>query len=166
MPPTRKPSDRLFVVQADKARAALDALPEFSPEIEEVEALPGDEESLVVTLAGEGGEPRAAWERVQELVGEVAPVSPVLVDDEGHLHYPTGTIQVRFAEAPSDEELERFAREHRLRLVARNRYQPAQSSFKRLDAESSYLPDRVRELNESAGVEAAWEEARAQYRRY
>ncbi len=36
----------------------------------------------------------------------------------------------------------------------------------RLDAESSHLPDRVRELNESAGVESAWEEARARYRRY
>ena len=166
MRPTRKPSDRLFVVKARPARAPLDGLAERAPEIEGVEPLAGDEETCVVSFASGQVEPRTAWERVRALIGEDIPVNPVLVDDDGNLHYPTGTIQVRFAQAPSDEELERFARQHRLRLIARNRYQPAQSSFERVDAETSYLPDRVQEVKESAGVEAAWEEAQAHYRRY
>lgn len=165
--PERTASERLFVVTpaGNRSMPPIERLAARAPEIASTESLPGAGDACLVSLTAPEDEPREAWRRLQDLIGEEARVDPVLVDEEGHHHFPTGTIQVRFLESPSDEDLESFARTHHLRLIARNKYEPAQSSFERTDPGEAFLPDRVREVAASPEVETAWEEARAHYRR-
>ena len=162
MQESREPSSELLVVRGATANR-LKKLVETEPEILEAEPLNA---SCVVLRVRPRREARAAWEQVQKELGPSAIVTPVLVDSRGHAHYPTGSIQVRFHKPPSDEALETFAKEHTLRLVERNHYQPAQANFEMTKPDTTYLPDVIAELSESSGVRLAWADAEARYQRY
>jgi hypothetical protein len=81
---------------------------------------------------------------------------------EQHL---TGEITVRFQDAPGDEELQRFATGHGLRLLRRNEYVRQQAVFRPLGASASVLPELVRTLERESGIRAAWLNTLSRYHR-
>lgn len=147
----------------------LRALVQSQPGIERVapltEADSDSHERLVLELASEKRDAKEAWEFVRESLGEAVEVAPVLEDASGHALYPTGSVQVRFEEALSDEDLERFASSHRLRVVERNPHTAAQVSFRPVDPCGEYLPELVDEMNEADIVLNAWEVTESHYHR-
>jgi hypothetical protein len=108
---------------------------------------------------------RKSWETLRETLEAPGDLFPVLLNDNGEILCPTGLIQARFHESLSDKELESFAKEHNLRLVERNRFQPAQASFEMQDPATTYLPEVVDEVNKPSTVRVAWAETMAHYRR-
>jgi hypothetical protein len=106
-----------------------------------------------------------SWRQAQEIVGVAGTVQPVLVDEEGEAHYPTGEISIRFAESLGDDELRRFAARHDLRLLRRNEFVPQQAVFQPLDGSSSYLPEIVEKIERLGGVKAAWANTLSRYQR-
>jgi hypothetical protein len=165
MRPLQQPSSTTFVVCGEEPSKLRERATQLAG-CEEVEPFQDDEHLFLLRLRGEVGDPRVAWEHVQKAVGAEAIVAPVLMDEEGHTLYPTGTVMVRFDEAPSDDGLREFAATHRLAIRDRNRYQPAQVSFSIIDPSDTYLPDLVVRLSGASGVKAAWQETKARYRRY
>jgi hypothetical protein len=165
MRPVRQPSSTTFVVRGEKL-AKLTRRARQLARCEEIELFRDDEQLLLLTLTGEADDPRLAWEYVQKSIGAEAVVAPVLIDETGHTLYPTGTVHVRFDHTPSDDELQEFATTYRLGIRDRNRYQPAQVSFSIVHPSDTYLPELVDRLSDAPGIKAAWQETKAQYRRY
>jgi hypothetical protein len=153
------PSNHLFVVHAQDQTAVaqrLSALGNAQPLI--------GAGALLLTLPA-AGDARSAWSQAREAVGSAGTVQPVLLDEGGDPHYPTGEISVRFKEAPGEEELRRFAARHDLRLVRRNEFVPQQAVFQPLDGSGSYLPELVEKLEGEEGTQAAWANTLSQYQR-
>lgn len=123
------------------------------------------EEPLVIELSEEPESSRAGWERLREAVGTGVLIVPVLIGDGGRSLYPTGSIMVRFAETPSDAQLEAFARTHGLRVGHRNRYRSSQASFEISEPETTYVPELTDALTASQHVRLAWPETKTQYTR-
>ncbi|MFL6232685.1 MAG: hypothetical protein ACJ76N_06080 [Thermoanaerobaculia bacterium] len=155
----QSPSSHLFVVHAQDQTAVAQRLSVLG----RVQPLAGAGALLLMLPAA--GDARSVWSRAQEAVGSAGTVQPVLLDEEGGPHYPTGEVSVRFLEAPEDEELRRFAARHDLRLVRRNKFVPQQAVFQPLDGSGSYLPDLVERLQREAGTRAAWANTLSQYQR-
>lgn len=124
-----------------------------------------DDGLIVLRLADTNRDAKAAWERLRAVVGTKVWVAPVLVDATQQAHYPTGDVTIRFARDLSDAELETFAREHGLRVKARNAYVPQQVTLAPLDAQATYLPELVERLRQAGAVRAAWASTRSAYRR-
>jgi hypothetical protein len=119
---------------------------------------------LLLQVSGEPASPGAAWQRVRGEVNEDVSIQPVLVDEAGAEHYPTGTVAVRLREEPSQPALEAFARRHGLRVRAKNEFVPSQVTFEPLEA-ARYLPKLVEELEGDPAVARAWAETISRYRR-
>lgn len=140
------------------------ALTERLAKLGQAEELEGSD-ALLVRLPASSTEARAAWRRLHESAGDAAVVQPVLVDEQGHPHYPTGEISVRFREPPSEDALRTFAAAHGLTLRSRNQYVPQQAVFRLADPRRTYLPDLVEKLASDKGVVAAWANTLSSYRR-
>lgn len=134
------------------------------PDCEERRPLEHDQSVQLIRVAAAKDAPRSVWAKVQAALPD-ATVAPVLIDAHGNQLYPTGVIQIRFVEPPSDEQLEALAREHRLRHLVRNRYQPRQVSCRPDDPTGRYLPDVVEEVGKWPGTKAVWAETKARYER-
>lgn len=106
------------------------------------------------------------WRRVLDEVKRVRWAAPVLLDEQGTSHVPSGNVAIRFRHAPPARELERFARSHGLRIEARNEFVPEQVSAAPLEARDCYLPDLVEQLAGAEEVLAAWAETLSEYRRH
>ena len=129
------------------------------------EAVEGDDDLVVVRLKSGTKEPGSARRRLQKSLGDTHMVAPVLLDRSGAKIYPIGIVQIRFRSSPSDGEIRAFAKAHRLCRPTRNRYQPAQVSFRLTKPSQSFLPDIITKLSESPEVYRAWAETKAAYRR-
>src|SRR5689334_6098445 len=138
------PSDQLFVVDVDP-RERSEAIQRLAP-LGNVKPLEGSERLLLLTIAAGSQDAESAWSRGHELLGDLGNVHPVLLDELGEPHFPTGEISVRFHEVPPDDRLQEFAAEHGLRLRNRNEYVPQQAVFCPVDSSASYLPKLVQEL--------------------
>lgn len=156
------PSDHLFVIDApgDRESAAqrLAALGSVTP-------LEGSERLLVLSIPADAGNPETRWARAQELLGDLGTVQPVLLDELGEAHFPTGEISVRFHEAPPDDRLQEFAAEHGLRLRDRNEFVPQQAVFRPTDPSANYLPKLVQELAQMKDTKAVWANTLTRFRR-
>lgn len=108
---------------------------------------------------------RGARERLLEQVKEVAWAEPLLVDEQGESHVPTGEVSIRFREALSDSELASFAADHGLRLERRNEFVPEQAVFAPVDARGTYLPDLTELLATDPNVTQAWANTMSRYQR-
>src|SRR4030095_15723361 len=94
------PSADLFVVRpGEGGRHSLD---KRLAALGEAEELNGGE-ALLLRVASSSSNGKAAWRRVHKAVGAAATIQPVLLDEEGGSHYPTGEISVRFHQTPSDQ---------------------------------------------------------------
>ena len=159
----RRPSATRFVVFFENAEAARKQKAAI-PDCEELRPLEHDESVQLLSIAATEGDPRELWDRVRAAVPE-AVIAPVLIDRYGNYLYPTGTIQIRFAERPTDDELDSLASKHGLTRVVRNRYQPRQVSCRPADPTDRYLPDVVDEVAGAPGVMSAWAETKTAYER-
>jgi hypothetical protein len=155
----QSPSNHLFVVHAQDQTTIAQRLSTLGC----VQPLAGAG-ALLLTLSV-SSDARSAWSRAREAIGSAGTVQPVLLNEDGGPHYPTGEVSVRFLEAPGEEELRRFAARHDLRLVRRNEFVPQQAVFQPLDRSGSYLPELVERLEREAGTRAAWANTLSQYRR-
>ncbi|HEY0514028.1 MAG TPA: hypothetical protein VGH73_19120 [Thermoanaerobaculia bacterium] len=157
----QSPSSHLFVVHPNpEERPALSRRMTASGRLQPLE---GTDALLLSLPADRAAKP--AWDHAREIVGAAGTVQPVLLDQEGEPHYPTGEISVRFAEALGDQELQRFAAEHGLRLLRRNEFVSQQAVFQPLDASGGYLPEIVERLEREEGIRAAWANTLSRYRR-
>jgi hypothetical protein len=150
---TQAPSHHLFVVDIFRDRESvvnhLSSLGDVTP-------LEGSNRLLLLSIPAEACNPETRWAHVRELLGELGTVQPVLLDDFGDAHVPTGEISVRFHEAPPDDRLEEFAAEHGLRLRNRNEFVPQQAVFRPASPSTSYLPRLVQELAQTKDTKAVW----------
>jgi hypothetical protein len=154
------PSNHLFVVRLrPEDRSASKRLETLG----RVQPLEGTD-ALLLSLPADSKEPRS-WRQAQEAVGTAGTVQPVLLDEEGEPHYPTGEISVRFKNALEDDELRRFAARHELRLLRRNEFVPQQAVFQPLDGSGSYLPEIVEKLEGEDAIRAAWANTLSRYQR-
>jgi hypothetical protein len=130
----------------------------------EAEELKGGD-ALVLRVASSSTDAKAAWRRVHKSVGAIATIQPVLLDEAGEPHYPTGEISVRFDQTPSDQALRKFATAHGLLLRSRNEFVPQQAVFQPGDPTKIYLPDLVNELTSAKGTREVWANTLSHYRR-
>jgi hypothetical protein len=116
-------------------------------------------------VEAKSGDPRAICEKVSEIVGNEGIVAPLLVDDEGHQLIPTGHLQVRFKQPPTDDSLAAFAQQHRLSAANRNKWNPKQVEFALRSNADQYWPDAADEIASDTAVEAAWPDVMASFKR-
>ena len=156
------PSADLFVVRSDASDRR--ALAEHLAEIGEAEELKGSD-ALILRVPSSSTDAKEAWRRVHKSMGAAAAVQPVLVDEQGKPHYPTGEISVRFRQRPSDDALREFAAAHALQLRGRNEFVPHQAVFQLKDPSRIYLPDLVEELASDKGTTEVWANTLSPYQR-
>lgn len=121
---------------------------------------------VVVELEDDETDPRAALLEIRELLKDEAQVELALEDDFGNELYPTGTINVRFSDTPSDEELDALGEELGLKCISRNEFQPKQASFEPVDKMAADLSSEISRLEERPEIRKAWPEVWARFRRY
>jgi hypothetical protein len=156
------PSADVFVVRPGEGKRS--SLDERLAALGEAEELKGDD-ALILRVASSSTDAKAAWRRVHKSVGADAAIQPVLLDEGGELHYPTGEISVRFQQTPSDQALRKFASKHRLRLRRRNEFVPQQAVFQPSDPTKIYLPDLVDEIASATDTKEVWANTLSHYRR-
>jgi len=121
---------------------------------------------VVVVEFSDKTDARAALLEIRKLLKDDGQAELALQDDYGNELYPTGTIQVRFVEAPSDEDLIALGKDLGLEVIARNEFQPNQASFAAVDKMAADLEADIGRLERRPEVRKAWPEVRAKYRRY
>ena len=123
----------------------------------------GEAGLMLVQLSGsEPADAKAVWAKLQKQVGN-AEVDPVLLDETGEPHFPTGEVTVRFKEPPSDAFLSGFADKHGLKVRSRNEFVPAQVAFQ--VTRRSYLPELIESLKPAENVASVWANTKSRYRR-
>jgi hypothetical protein len=157
------PSDHLFVVDVDSQKRDQ-AAKRLAP-LGGVKPLEGNERLLLLTVEPGSLDSESAWSRARKLLGDLGSVHPVLMDELGEPHFPTGEISVRFHEVPPDDRLQEFAADHGLRLRDRNEYVPQQAVFRPVDSSSRYLPKLVQELADTRETRAVWANTLTRFRR-
>lgn len=160
-----KLSPRTFAIALADPEAFDDLRARLSPQGHGVTLVDAAEPMALVTMKGASDDTRRNWETLRGMVPDGAAVAPMMVDDRGHELMPTGRIAVRFERAPERAELERFAAEHGLRLLARNKFQAAQATFAPQSSGGVFLPTIVEDLERSPLVSAAWLETISSYSR-
>jgi hypothetical protein len=155
------PSNHLFVIRIrPEDRLTTERLAALG----HIQPLEGTD-ALLLSLPADREAPRVAWRQAQETLGADGSVQPVLLDEEGEPHYPTGEISIRFKDAREDDELRRFAASHDLRLLRRNEFVPQQAVFQPLDGSGSYLPEIVERLEAEDEIRAVWANTLSRYQR-
>jgi hypothetical protein len=126
----------------------------------------GQANLLLLRVNQSSSRPHEDWKRLSQLVGSNGVVQPVLLDETGHPHYPTGEVTARFLKKLSDKELHQFATKYGLRLRDRNEFVPEQATFQLADPAGTYLPKLLQELSEDKRVKNSWANTLSYYKRY
>ena len=129
-----------------------------------VEPIPGRKDLARLRLRKSATDPREAWALARRAIGDGTRIQPVLLDPDGQEQFPTGEVSVRFHRAISDDDLDRFAARHKLRVVRRNEFVPEQIVFEPVEP-ARYLPDVVDELGASDDARLAWPNTIGKYER-
>lgn len=125
----------------------------------------GEDNTLLLRVNKKFSGPQAGWQRLTKLIGSSGTVQPVLSDETGQPHYPTGEVTVRFLKEPSDKDLKQFAAKYRLSLRDRNEFVPEQAAFQVNDPAATYLPDLVKQITADKAIKNAWANTLSQYKR-
>jgi hypothetical protein len=123
------------------------------------------EAPLTHVLETECSDLRALSDQINKVVGAEGVVAPLLTDDDGNVLFPTGSLQVRFKDQPSDDQLSSFAKRHKITLKQRNKWAPMQAEFTVGSDDLRYFPDIAAEVSSDDYVTNAWPDVRAAYRR-
>lgn len=153
------PSSDTFVVGGDETDA------QSLNELGDVEAIKDESLSIVRVTGGNEVDPKATWKVILDTAKSVGWASPVLLDEQGEKHFPTGDVSVRFKTAPSDEELARFAEKADLVVIDRNEFVPEQVIFRPSNSRRTFIPDLVTDLESAGEVETAWANTLTRYKR-
>jgi hypothetical protein len=163
MPLKQLPSSEHFVVRRLSPKdpaGALDKLRECGT----LDAVPGSD-LFMLRIRQPEEDPKEAWRKVSACLPPGYWVSPVLIDERGQWHLPTGELSVRFRKEPSPTELKGFAESCHLVLRSRNEFVRSQAVFKIDQPEDRYLPEVVNEIQAEPAVELAWSNTLSQYKR-
>lgn len=125
----------------------------------------GEENTMLLRVNKRFSGPQAGWQHLTELLGASGTVQPVLSDETGQPHYPTGELTVRFLKKPSTKDFKEFASRYGLRLRDRNEFVPEQAAFQVIDPAATYLPDLVQQIAADKTVKSAWANTLSQYKR-
>jgi hypothetical protein len=152
MPMRQVPSGDLFVIHINP-RAPREVFRRVAPlgEVEELE-----NSMLLLHAKRSSNDVRKVWESIRELIRADEDVQPVLLDERGLPHFPTGEVSVRFLAPQSDEQLRRFAEDHSLVLRHRNEFVREQATFEPVDRNRTFLPEAVDRIAEDRSVKAVW----------
>jgi hypothetical protein len=156
------PSDRDFVVLVNPEER--EAVTRQLGSLGSIRPLEGTE-SLLLSVPESRGPAQEVWREAMETAKVSGTIQPVLLDEDGEPHYPTGEITVRFRETFDDERLQRFAVENGLRLLRRNKYVPQQAVFQPVDASRTYLPDLIRTIGQIGDAKTVWANTLSHYTR-
>jgi hypothetical protein len=118
-----------------------------------------------LVIGGKAEDARRLCERINQVVGAEGVVAPLLADADGNRLFPTGHLQVRFEDEPSDGMLSVFAARHRFELAGRNKWAPRQADFLVRRDDERFLPDIASAMAKGEGVIEAWPVVRAAFRR-
>ena len=156
------PNPDLFVVYVpQKNKEEVSRRLESIGSIEDLD----EENALLLRVKTARSQPQAQWRQLSEVVGPSGTVQPVLSDETGYPHYPTGELTVRFLKKPSDKQLKQFAAKYELRLRDRNEFVPEQAAFQVADPSATYLPDLIQKIEADKNIKQAWANTRSHYRR-
>jgi hypothetical protein len=162
MPAQQVPSGDQFVVRAEPDSAP--ALTRRLAELGTVEELAGTD-LLLVHVGEPTADPRSAWEKILDCADGAQWAAPVLMDEQGQPHLPTGEVSARFEHAPSQDDLLAFAGSYGLELRSRNEYVKEQATFRLTEPRTTYLPDLVRSIGNEKGIRTAWANTLTRYSR-
>lgn len=130
-----------------------------------VDSVPGHLDLLILTVDSEPtNDSKDAWKSVYNTLGDCFRVYPVVKNEEGSKKYPTGSIVVRFPDAPGDEDLQEWARNHELLVKERNDYVPKQVSFVPSGQECHFLPEVFDSVRNDPDLRV-WLDTLSSYRR-
>lgn len=147
------PSKDIFILRMEET-AAL--------QLEPLGVIEPAEGGFLIRLRSPLGESKAAWERLQREAGD-SRVDPVLFDETGKPHYPTGTITVRYNRTPSPKFLENFAARYGLAATTHDQGPRTQVTFR--VASPRFLPELVEALESAKAVTSVWADTKTRYRR-
>ena len=119
-----------------------------------------DENNLLLRVT-KASSPESQWRELTNLVGSLATVQPVLIDEKGQTLFPTGDVTVRFPKKPTAKQLKDFAAKHGLELRDRNEFVREQATFKT----NTYLPDVLQQIDTDNDIKEAWPNTRSRYQR-
>jgi hypothetical protein len=125
----------------------------------------GEDNTLLLRVNKKFSKPQAGWQRLTKLIGSSGTVQPVLSDETGQPHYPTGELTVRFLKKPSNKDLKQFTSRYGLRLRDINEFVPEQIAFQVIDPTTTYLPELVRQISLDKMTKSAWANTLSQYKR-
>ncbi len=125
----------------------------------------GEDNTLLLRVNRKFSRPQAGWQQLTKLIGSSGTVQPVLSDETGQPHYPTGELTVRFLKKPSNKDLKEFGSRYGLRLRDRNEFVPEQAAFQVTDPAASYLPDLVQQIAADKTIKSAWANTLSHYKR-
>ena len=130
----------------------------------EVEEIPGSNR-LVLRLPEPAADTKGTWRRLVEVTESVEWAAPFVVDETGGVHLPTGDVSIRFRHPPSEKQLARFARVHRLRIRERNEFVPEQVTAEPIAGREIYLPELIEEISAERIVLTVWADTLSPFRR-
>lgn len=125
----------------------------------------GEDNTLLLRVNKKFSKPQAGWQRLTKLIGSSGTVQPVLSDETGQPHYPTGELTVRFLKKPSNKDLKEFSSRYGLRLRDMNEFVPEQAAFQLTDPATTYLPDLVQQITADKTIKSAWANTLSHYKR-
>lgn len=120
---------------------------------------------VLVTLANCESDSQLALAEVRAHLKGIGRAQPAMCDKYGTKLLPTGTIQVRFFEAPTDDDLNEFSKQAGLRVLKRNEFQPEQASFEPVDMDTADLSVEIEKVSKHPEVRKAWPEVLTRYKR-
>ena len=151
------PNPELFLIYLDpKDKAEVTKRLSAAGSLEEL-----DEHNLLLRVNTKASSPETQWRELSDLVGSLATVQPVLIDEKGQTLYPTGDVSVRFHKKPTAKQLKDFASKHGLQLRDRNEFVPEQAAFKT----NTYLPDVLQQIDSDDDIKTAWPNTRSRYQK-
>lgn len=154
----------LIAIQGLSRADLLDALGEW--EVTEIEQVVQEPKPVfIVAIQTDHSDPTTLLKAVRKAMPSPTRVERVLSNERGERLIPTGTIQVRFVDEPSDELLESFSASNGLRVLARNRFQAKQVAFAVSDESAADIDADVSRVSACEGVRRAWPEVLSTYRR-
>ncbi len=120
---------------------------------------------ILVALSNCDPDPHRALREVQTKVRGLGHAQRAFRDDNGAKLLPTGTIQIRFNETPTDKDMNAFSKRAGLRVLERNEFQPAQAAFEPVDADNANLEEEIGKVVKHPEVRKAWPEVLSKYHR-
>jgi hypothetical protein len=108
---------------------------------------------------------RRMWAKLREALGDDFKVIPALGDPRTGYSFPTGYLSMRFELGATKRELEKIARQHKLKFVRREAFTKKEALFEPDNAADVYLPALREEIAKDETVDDVWLDTESVYMR-